>query len=60
MECSISGYYGVHLGESTKLAQCGRKVQAVELLFCSVLASGRLRHLLDLSASVAGFSVKPC
>lgn len=22
MQCSISGYYGLHLGESTKLAQC--------------------------------------
>lgn len=60
MQCSIRGYYGVHLEESTKLAQCRKKVQAAELLFCSDLANGRSRHPLDLLASISGLSLRPC
>lgn len=60
MQCSISGYYRVHLGESTKLAQCRKKVQAAEPRFCSEISDGWLRHPLDLLASVSGFTTKAC
>lgn len=60
MQCSIRGYYGVHLEESTKLSQCRKKVQAAELLFCSDLANGRSRHSLDLLASISVLTLRPC